>query len=179
MLLYFSYNNQLSYNKKAFLYSYIIEHREDISDIYNSYENIMKAFAYEQLKYGRINENIVVLYKHFITVDKINSNTAAQLPEVIFKYQVTCNHPKIRGVIVSHREVEKEYYYPLVEGKAFVNIYMDDYKIIFVDNEDNRYIGSVKYELKKALDTLKESFRDYLPAFFILWAIDLLMQDYR
>ena len=37
----------------------------------------------------------------------------------------------------------------------------------------------VKYELKKALDTLKESFRDYLPAFFILWAIDLLMQDYR
>ena len=154
-LLYFAYNNQLGYNKKAFLYSYVIGHREEIPDIYRSYENIMKAFAYEQLKFGRINEYIVVLYKHFISVDKVNAKTAAQLPEVIFKYQVTCCYPKIRGVIVSHREVEKEYYYPLVDGNAFVNIYMDDYKIIFVDNEDNRYIGSVKFELKKLMDELE------------------------
>lgn len=37
----------------------------------------------------------------------------------------------------------------------------------------------VKYELKKALDSLKEAFKDYLPVYFILWTIDLLMETYR
>ena len=37
----------------------------------------------------------------------------------------------------------------------------------------------VKYELKKALDTLKEAFKDYLSVYFILWTIDLLMETYR
>ncbi|MCD7794247.1 MAG: RNA polymerase sigma-70 factor [Alistipes sp.] len=35
----------------------------------------------------------------------------------------------------------------------------------------------VKYELKKALETLKEAFKDYLPTYFILWTIDLLMKN--
>lgn len=37
----------------------------------------------------------------------------------------------------------------------------------------------VKYELKKALDSLKEAFKDYLPACFSLWVIDFLMKTYR
>lgn len=37
----------------------------------------------------------------------------------------------------------------------------------------------VKYELKKALDTLKEAFKDYLPACFVLWTVDLLMRNYH
>lgn len=37
----------------------------------------------------------------------------------------------------------------------------------------------VKYELKKALDTLKEAFKDYLSACFVLWVVDLLMRNYH
>lgn len=37
----------------------------------------------------------------------------------------------------------------------------------------------VKYELKKALDTLKEAFKDYLPAYCVLWVVDFLMKTYR
>lgn len=37
----------------------------------------------------------------------------------------------------------------------------------------------VKYELKKALDSLKEAFKDYMPACFSFWVIDFLMKTYR
>ena len=37
----------------------------------------------------------------------------------------------------------------------------------------------VKYELKKALDALKEALKDYLPAYIIFFTIDLLLRHFR
>ena len=65
-------------------------------------------------------------------------------------------------MIVSHREVEKDMYYPLNDGVAFVDIYMDEYQLIFVDHDDNRYIGSVEFTLRRLMDDpglLKECYR--------------------
>jgi len=152
VMIYFNYNNQLSVWYKAMLYAYVVRNKDTQSKIYRDYENIMKAFTHERLKAGDINKNLVVLYKHFITVDKINYKVAEQLPNVIFKHQVVCHHEGIKGVIVSHREVEAEQYYPLSNKRAYVDIYMDDYHLIFVDIYENLYIDSIEYELIKLMD---------------------------
>ena len=61
------------WKRKAFLYRYIIRHRQNQERIYYSYENIMKAFNYEQLSLGHIDANLAELYKFYITRDKMNS----------------------------------------------------------------------------------------------------------
>ena len=40
----------------------------------------------------------------------------------------------------------------MTEGKAFVDIFMDEYNIAFEDAEGNRYMRSVEYEIKKLMD---------------------------
>ena len=152
VLYYFNYNNQLPAVKKAFLYRYVIEHRETIPRIYHSYDNIMKAFTHEQLALGRMDENMACLYKHYITKDKMNRKLAEELPTVMFKYMITCSHPQITTVIVTMRDIDREFSYPLVNGKAFVDIFMDDYNIAFEDGQKHRYMCSVKFEQKKMMD---------------------------
>lgn len=162
VLIYFNYDNQMSVAKKAFIYAYVVNHRDTLQKIYRDYENIIKAFTYEQLKKGYISRNMVVLYHQFVTLERMNTKTAGFLPKVLFKYQVFCDHPGIRGVIVSHREVEKDVYYPLNDGVAFVDIYMDEYQLVFIDKDENRYIGSVEYTLRRLMDDpglLKECYR--------------------
>ena len=95
---------------------------------------------------------MVVLYNHFIKADNLNTQSASVLPKVLFKHEIVCKHPGIRGVIVSHREVEKEVYYPMNDGVAYVDIYMDEYQIIFVDADDHRYIGSVEFTMTALMD---------------------------
>lgn len=80
VLYYFNYNNQLDWKRKAFLYRYIIRRRQSQERIYYSYENIIKAFTYEQLSLGHIDANLAELYKFYITRDKMNSKLARELP---------------------------------------------------------------------------------------------------
>lgn len=152
VLIYFNYDNQLTVAKKAFLYAYVIEHREQHPKIYKDYENIMKAFTHEQLGIGYICESMVVLYQHFIKKDKMNSKIASLLPNVLFKQEVIVNNPWISHVIVSHREVERSLSYKVIDGRAFVDIYMDEYYLTFVDKMDYRYCGTINYELKNLID---------------------------
>jgi len=152
VMIYFNYNNQLSAWYKAMLYAYIVKNKDTQPKIYRDYENIMKAFTHERLKAGDINENLVVLFRHFIAVAKVNYKVAEQLPGVMFKHQIICHHQGIKGVIVSHREVEAEQYYPLTNQKAYVDICMEDYYLIFVDKQENRYLDSIEYELVKLMD---------------------------
>lgn len=105
VLYFFNYNNQLDWPKKAFLYRYIISRKQSLERIYYSYDNIMKAFAYEQLSLGNIDSNLAYLYKYYMTKDKINAKLAGELPAVMFKYKITCHHPGIANVIVTMREV--------------------------------------------------------------------------
>lgn len=152
VLIYFNYNNQLSASKKAFLYAYVVKNQEKLPKIYRDYENIIKAFAHEQLRSSYITPNMVTLYQHFIIPDHMNNKVAMQLPKVLFKYQICCDNPWIRGIIVSHREVENDSYYPLTDQMAYVDIYMDEYQLVFVDREDNRYVGSVAYTMSRLMD---------------------------
>ena len=152
VLIYFYYDNQLSASKKACLYAYIIKNKALLQSIYRDYENIMKAFAYEQLSKGTISRDMVVLYENFIDSDKMTGKIAEKLPKVLFKYEVHVKNPWIQSVIVSHREVSGDCEYPVIGGYAYVDIYMEDYLLVFVDKLGGRYNGSVEYTLSPLLD---------------------------
>lgn len=152
VLIYFNYDNQLTVEKKAFLYAYVVSHKDEYPKIYADYENIVKAFTHEQLGRGYINSHMVVLYRHFIKKDKMNSKTATLLPNVLFKREIIVKNPWISHVIVSHRDAERPVTYKFQNGRAYVDIYMEEYYLIFVDKMDYRYSGTVEYEIRNLLD---------------------------
>ncbi len=152
VLYFFNYNNQLDWPRKAFLYRYIISRRQSLERIYYSYDNIMKAFAYEQLSLGNMDSNLAYLYKYYITKDKMNAKLAGELPGIMFKYKITCGHPGIVNVIVTMREVNREFVYPVNGGVAYVDIFMDEYNIAFEDLEGRRYMRTVAYSMDKLMD---------------------------
>lgn len=152
VLYYFNYNNQLDWTRKAFLYRYVVRHRQSLERIYYSYDNIMKAFTYEQLELGRMDDNLAELYKHYITRDKMNSKLAGELPDIMFKHRIRCGHPGIVNAVVTMREVNREFVYPVTGGKVYVDIFMDEYNIAFEDAEGNRYMRTVDYTMDKLMD---------------------------
>lgn len=151
VLLYFLYDNHLTMVKKAMLYRYVIQNKEQDEETYSAYREVMKEFAEKQLKEGRISHNLAVIYEEFINEESINNNLAKWLPEVMFTHEITCYHPDIVGVYVRHRELEGEEFVPLVQGKAVVSLFTEQAKVFLADGLDNRYYEAIDYIDRKLL----------------------------
>ncbi|BCJ96162.1 hypothetical protein acsn021_37310 [Anaerocolumna cellulosilytica] len=151
ILLYFIYNSNLSDRKKAFLYAYIIKNKEKLPAIYHNYYMRMEQFAYRLLKEHVINPNLALLYEEIITRQGMTAEVALELPYVLFRYEIGCNNPLIKGVCVVHKEIEEEVYIPLINGCAQVDIYTGSAEILLIDTMDNRYSTTVDYTLNKLM----------------------------
>ncbi|MCR4673117.1 MAG: DUF5717 family protein [Lachnospiraceae bacterium] len=161
-LVYFQYNSKLSDRRKGFLYRYILDHREELGNTYRNYENIIKAFSEKQLLAGNIDEDLAVLYREYLGDSKPAPHIAKALPGVIFKNKAvlteavpeTADQPEGRfaKVVVYNSETVDVREYPIVNGKAYVDIFLDDSSILLEDAAGFRYISSGALNLEKLFD---------------------------
>lgn len=151
VLSYFQYENHLNASCKAFLFAYIIRHKEEIPEYYEAYEPVIREFAHAQLTCHRISADMGVIYEAVFGPEQITDTVAEDLPHVMFTELLTCCHPEIEGVMVVHVEAKEENYYPIVAGTAKIQIYTPNYQLYFVDREGRYYSGSIEYELQKLL----------------------------
>lgn len=152
VLLYFLYDNHLTAPKKAMLYAYVIKNKEQIPDTYNAYRDNIEEFCFSQLHQGRISENLAIIYEECINEDTITDNVAHELPNVMFSHEILCSNPDIIGVYVRHRELKKEEFVPLIQGRAVVQIFTQQSHVFLADRLDNRYIMSIDYTTNKLLN---------------------------
>lgn len=155
VLIYFQYDNRLQLEQKAFLFRYVIDHQRWLGKLFTTYDGIIKAFTFEQLQKGVINENIAVLYDHYLTKEAMTPHVVKAMPAIIFKHHIHCEHPGIQGVIVDYSELGEEKFYPLVNGDAYVDLYMDDYRIVLVDARGGRYMSTIPYTIDRLMDAGK------------------------
>ncbi len=150
--LYFSYNNTLSSERKAFIYAKVVGRKEQDPESYQMYEKVMEAFAAESLEKGRMNEDYAVLYQEF--VKEIHSKAEGEaLCRVMFTHRLYCDDPKVRNVVVCHQGLQEEEIYSLRDGVALINLYTDDGIILFEDAKQRRYASTVDYNLRKLMDS--------------------------
>ncbi|MDO4166069.1 MAG: DUF5717 family protein [Eubacteriales bacterium] len=163
ILLYFSYDNHLTADKKAMLYAYIVREREQDPETYASYRDAMQEFALHQLELGRINRNLAVLYTEFIDADSMDDKIAAGLSDIMFCHRITCENPDMIGVCVKHPELSEEEFVPLRKGSAVVYVITSQARIYMVDGEGRRYAESIAYKDEKLLelDDLAECCLEY------------------
>lgn len=151
VLSYFQFENHLNDRCKAFLFAYILNHREEQPDVFETYTEQIQAFTLRQLTHHRISPDLAVLYEGLLGEEQITGEVAEALPYVLFTYDLHCPNEEMDGVVVVHREMEKEEYYPLENGWAQIQIYTPNVQIFFLDERRRYYAGTVDYEITRLL----------------------------
>ncbi len=151
ILLYFIYNSNLNDRKKSYLYAYIVKNKEALPTIYQSYWKRIEQFLLKQLGAHNINASLSVLYEEYISMQGLTPEMAVELPYVMFKYEIVCHNPNMKGVLIIHKEMKEEVYTQLSAGAAVVDIYTEDAEIFLVDGYDNRYAATAEYTVNKLM----------------------------
>lgn len=151
VLSYFQYENHLNDTCKAFLFSYIVKHRDEQPEIYHIYTEQIQAFARRQLANHRISESLATIYEDCFREEDVQGDIARHLPYVMFTYALNCHCETMDGVVVVHKECLGESYYPLENGYAQVQIYTPNAQIYFVDERGRYYAETVEYTLQPLL----------------------------
>lgn len=152
ILMYFMYNSNLSDNKKAYLYAYIIKNKVQNSSIYRTYLKQMENFCLKQIGLHNINRNLSVIYEDILTKEMITESIAYDLPYIMFCQRIQCDNKKIKGAVAVHEELNEECYVPFINGEASVNIFSENARIYLIDYNENRYLSSIGYKTVKLMN---------------------------
>lgn len=152
LLMYFGYNNNLDYRYKAYLFANIIHNKSDNIQVYRSYLPQMQIFAQKQIAMGHINNHLAYVYRNIITPDMVNEENAQAVSEVYYTYRVKCTNPRMKSVIVRHKESNSEKEYPLVQGEAYVRMYTEQASLLFTGGDYNRYGNEISHTVTRLFD---------------------------
>ena len=157
--MYFTYNNNtLGDSKRAYLYACIIAGKERDPQTYESYRESMEEFAFRKLREGRMNENYAAVYQEFMR-EPSDSEKAQVIASRMFTCRLYTDDPKVRSVIVRHRQMKQEEIYPCIHGIAYPRICSEDAAVVFQDEKQRRYAATVDYNLTPLFDD-----REMVPA---------------
>lgn len=151
VLMYFSYQNSLSYELAAFVYANVYRNRHDFPELYESYRNKIEQFVLEQIQKRRITRDLAYLYKEFVQPRMLTEEVAEALSELLFIHLIQTPWKQIRYAVVYQAGLAKEKYYPVTDGRAFVSLPGADSVLLLEDGQQNRYAASVPHTTEKLL----------------------------
>ena len=139
VLMYYVYNSKLNDRRLSYLYANIVLHRDSNPIVYENYKEKLRIFAMGQLRAGRNDKNLAILYGDLLGDDNYRKQSLEHLGKVIFKHEVSCDNPNMRYVCVSHAELSEDVVVPLINGRAQIDIYTPDALVFVMDSSNNRY----------------------------------------
>ncbi|MCI8625384.1 MAG: hypothetical protein HFI40_03745 [Lachnospiraceae bacterium] len=148
---YFWKDNSLNAQKKAFLYSHIVSHKDQRVSVYENYQDQIQEFARERMAAGQITPQLARVYEDLLEKPEFRKESYEKLPGVMFCCMVTCDTPGMKGVCICHEEERGEEFIPFSNGTAYIDIYTENVGISLKDEEGNRYVISRPYEWKRLM----------------------------
>ena len=140
VMMYFAYQNHLEYDKMALLYANVFDYRTMVPEVAVSYEETVWDFLKEQIKKGRINHNLVKLYKRFVTPERLGDELASCYAPILFAHEVKVKRPNIKRVIIIHDKAVGEGKFAVYGDTAYPTIYSRDYSIILEEESGRRFV---------------------------------------
>jgi len=150
ILMYFSYQNNLGADCSAYLYRYVVEHKNEFPELYGTYLGKIKQFVLEQLDKKHITTDLAFLYDLFLSEETLSEKQKAALSELAYGYEVTVEASNVRKMFVYQPGVLKPVEYALSNGTGVVSLYGEDSVLVFEDEKNNRFLDSQKH-MKKQL----------------------------
>lgn len=149
--MYFSYNNNLGDQKRAYIYANVIQNKATDPQAYSNYQETIHRFAKSKILEGKINENYAVIYQECLS-RPCSGQEVEGLAGQMFTHRLYCDDSKVRKVIVRHSQLKNEEAFPCVDGVAYPRIYTKDAAILFEDDKQRRYASTVEYNLTRMMD---------------------------
>lgn len=150
VIMYFGFQNQLSYEKKAFLYANLIKNKKHAPDLYEQYYENMQVFAIEQVLEEHINEDIAVVFEEVLSPELIRPNMANHLARLIFARAASTDNKEFKNVVIIQEEFVGEFVYEINEhGSAYPLVYSRNISVFFEDDYGQRTL--IPYEDMKRL----------------------------
>lgn len=159
VLTYFSYSNTLSRHEQSCLYANVIKNRRRYQGVFANYEEIIFPFLAEELKKGHLNQHLSLLYHYYFEELLENEETADDLGNILFYRELCCSQEFLKKIAVFQRQKRQPDLKFLKGTTVYVEIMDPKAMMVFFDREENRYIGSVSYQLRPLWS--KEQIRAY------------------
>lgn len=150
--MYFAYDDSLDYRRRSAIYRRIIDNKEKDSQTYHNYRASMEKFALDQLEAMHITEDLIVIYSKFLRRNMLTRSMAEKLARLLCMYEVRCDHPGARRIIVHSDKWKKEYSAPVTEGRALVEVYDPDSVLLVEDERGCRYFSPAFCRVERLLD---------------------------
>ncbi|WP_026529083.1 DUF5717 family protein [Butyrivibrio sp. VCD2006] len=151
VLMFFSYQSDLDYEKNAILYRYLHEHRDEYPDLYDSYRLQIEKYLLEQVDKGRINKDLGYLYKNLLTRQMVDASNCDKVLKILYSNEIRTDNKRMNRVIVVYDKLEQEVEYPLNQGVAYVPLYGSDYSVFLADADDNRFAEGIPFVNQKLM----------------------------
>lgn len=150
VMMYFAYQNNLDYERMAYLYTNVLKHRNEYPEVVASYTDHLEKFLRQQIDLGRINENLVYLYRYGIRSDMMDVKLANDYGSMLFMHEFIAPDPKYKYAALVQENCLGEETAPVKNGKAYLPVYGMKYKLFWIDGSGNRYAD----ELEKSVPVL-------------------------
>ena len=144
VLMYFLYQCDLDYKKKAFLYAHLMKNRDVYPELYEKYLAQIYDFARKAIEERHINEDLAYIYKQVLIKEHIDEKQAEALVSVMFTHRVTIQEENVQQIVVRHRALYFEESFPCSNKVSYVNIYHDSYVLLGVDLAGRRFPVTLK-----------------------------------
>lgn len=148
ILMYFTYSGSLGQEEQGRLFANVVQNRRNYHKIFPNYEELIRTFLREELKKGQLNEDLILLYQYYFEELLQDVDARQNIGNIIFAQKLVCDNEFIQKVEINQRWKKNLDVCYLSEENHYVEVFEKNAEFTFFDNEGNRYVGSVAYQLK-------------------------------
>lgn len=148
-LVYFTYSNSLSRREQSRLYANVIKNRRRYGSLFENYQELIRGFIAEELQQGQMNQYLLVLYQFYFEEILENEEMLQNLGNVIFYREFLCENEFLKKMVIFQKQKDEPETKFLNGDPLYVEIFDHEPLIVFFDQEENRYIGSANWHLKR------------------------------
>ncbi len=138
--LYFRYENNLSYDKKAFVYANVITYKKDDPRLYEQYQKTIQRFSLEHMSKGDIDDNLGICYADVLESGVMDHDIAVDMDRLIFSNKIITLHDNINNVVVFEDALSQPHRAKVHDFGAFVPIFTSDYQV-FLETTEGQLIS--------------------------------------
>ena len=139
VMMYFAYQNDLDFKRKAFLYHNVLTRKAKYPEIAVSYRETLEAFAKEQIKEKHINEDLLYIYAKVMNPDFVTEDNANECVTLQFMRRIKVPE-YARRVILIHDKIVGEQRFSAENGLVYCPVYSKDFCLFYEDIQGNRSV---------------------------------------